>query len=120
MLSISDEPSEADYEHKEVPMRKLIVLIALMGAAATPVLAQPSSTTSTLAITSATPVVASRGQMLIGSDHSRLGSVVSVEGDGSASIIFDGRMLTVPASTLKMAGGKLTTTLSKHELTAMQ
>ena len=101
-------------------MRMPIVLIALMAAAATPVMAQPSSPTSTLAVASATPVVASKGQMLIGSDHSRLGSVVRVEDDGSASIIFDGHMVTVPVSTLKMADGKLTTSLSKHELTAMQ
>ncbi len=100
-------------------MRTPVVFIALIAAIATPVLAQTSSPTSTLAVASATPVVASRGQMLIGSDHSRLGSVVSVESDGSPSIIFDGRMVTVPASTLKMADGKLTTSLTKHQLTAM-
>ena len=100
-------------------MRTPVVFIALIAAIATPVLAQTSSPTSTLAVASATPVVASRGQMLIGSDHSRLGSVVSVESDGSPSIIFDGRMVTVPASTLKMAHGKLTTSLTKHQLTAM-
>ena len=99
-------------------MRMPVVLIALFAAAATPVLAQPSGAASTLAV-AATPVVASKGDMLIGADHSRLGSVVRVESDGSASIIFDGRMVTVPASTLKMADGKLTTSLSKHQLTAM-
>ena len=101
-------------------MRMPMVLVALLAATATPVLAQPSGATPTLVRATATPVIASKGQMLIGADHSRLGSVVNVESDGSAAIIFDGRMLSIPASTLRMTDGKLTTSLSKHELTAMQ
>lgn len=93
-------------------MRMPIVLVALM-AAASPVLAQSADAT-------ASPAVATKGQMLTGADRSRLGSVVRVDGDGSVAIIFDARMVTVPASTLSVASGKLVTSLSKRDITAMQ
>ena len=98
-------------------MRNAIVLLALFTVAVMPAVAQTSSAAPGVA--TATPV-ASEGKMLIGADHSRLGSVVRVESDGSAAIIFDGHMVTVPASTLRMAEGKLTTSLSRHDLTTME
>ncbi len=93
-------------------MRTPIVLAALIAAAA-PVLAQPAAAT-------ASAPIATKGQMLTGADHSRLGSVVRVADDGSVAIIFDAQLVTVPASTLTVADGKLVTSLSKHDLTAMR
>lgn len=107
-------------------MRTPIILFALV-AAATPAVAQPASgaatpvmANATSAVVTAAPVAPTKGQMLIGADHSRLGAVVDVEDDGSVGIIFDAHMVTIPASTLKMADGRLMTSLSKHELTQMQ
>ena len=60
--------------------------------------------------------VATEGKMLLASNGARLGAVYRVTGDGSAQLIVEGKMVTVPASTLSVVDGKLTTTLSKSEV----
>jgi hypothetical protein len=64
--------------------------------------------------------VAEKGKMLIASNGTRLGAVYRVGNDGSAQVIIDGKMVTVPASTLSAADGKLTTSLSKNEVLALR
>ena len=63
--------------------------------------------------------VAEKGKMLIAANGARLGSVYRVGPDGSAQIIIDGRMVTVPANTITLANGKLTTSLTKSEVLAL-
>ncbi|HMK85389.1 MAG TPA: hypothetical protein VK437_05480 [Steroidobacteraceae bacterium] len=65
------------------------------------------------------PAVAEKGKMLVASNGSRLGIVYRVGPDGSAQIIIDGKLVSVPASTLSNVGGKLTTSLSKSEVLAL-
>ena len=60
--------------------------------------------------------VATEGKMLVASNGARLGAVYRVTGDGSAQLIVDGKMVTVPASTLSVVDGKLKTSLSKTEV----
>ena len=60
--------------------------------------------------------VATEGKMLVAANGARLGAVYRVTDDGSAQLIVDGKMVTVPASTLSMVDGKLVTTLSKSEV----
>ncbi len=60
--------------------------------------------------------VATEGKMLVSVDGARLGAVYRVTDDGSAQLIVDGKMVTVPASTLSAVDGKLTTSLSKSEV----
>ena len=67
----------------------------------------------------ATGAVAEKGKMLVTSSGTRLGNVYRVGPDGSAQIIIDGKMVSVPASTLSNVGGKLTTSLSKSEVLAL-
>ena len=62
---------------------------------------------------------AEKGKMLIAANGARLGAVYRVGPDGSAQIIIDGKMVTVPANTLTVANGKLTTSLSKSEVLAL-
>ena len=62
---------------------------------------------------------AAKGKMLLASNGARLGMVYRVGSDGSAQMIIDGRMVTVPASTLSSVDGRLTTTLSKSEVLAL-
>jgi hypothetical protein len=64
--------------------------------------------------------VAERGQMLVASNGARLGTVYRVGSDGSAQIIIDGKLVTVPASTLSNVDGKLTTNLTKSEVLALR
>lgn len=63
-----------------------------------------------------TPVKPTKGKMLYAANGGRLASVYRVEDDGSVQLIMDGRMRTVPASTLSIADGKLTTSLSKPDI----
>jgi hypothetical protein len=63
-----------------------------------------------------TAVVAVKGKMLYAAAGGRLGSVYRVTDDGAAQLILDGSMRTVPAKTLSIVDGKLTTSLSKSEL----
>ena len=62
--------------------------------------------------------IAEKGKMLMASDGARLGQVYRVAADGSVQLILDGRMVSVPASTLSLVGGKLTTSLTKRDLIA--
>ena len=67
----------------------------------------------------AAPASAVKGSMLISANGSRLAQVYRIGPDGSAQIIIDGKLVTVPASTLSVSGGKLTTSLTKSEVLAL-
>jgi hypothetical protein len=64
--------------------------------------------------------VAEKGKMLIAANGTRLGAVYRVGPDGSAQIIIDGKLVTVPANTISIANGKLTTSLTKSEVLALR
>jgi hypothetical protein len=76
---------------------------AVQGAAATP-----------------TAPVAAPGKMLIDANGGRLALVDRVDQDGSVEIIIDGRLVTVPAATLSVVGGRLVTSLKKPQVLALQ
>jgi hypothetical protein len=63
--------------------------------------------------------VAEKGKMLVAANGARLGAIYRVIADGSAQLIIDGRMVTVPASTLSSVEGKLTTSLTKSQVLAL-
>jgi hypothetical protein len=88
-------------------------LVALTCALAT------FTATAQNASSAATAAVAEKGKMLISSNGSRLGTVYRVGPDGSAEIIIDGKLVSVPAATLSSVDGKLTTSLSKSEILAL-
>lgn len=67
---------------------------------------------------SALAEVASEGVMLTASDGARLGAVYRVADDGSAVVIMNGKMVTVPVATLSRVDGKLTTSMKKNEVMA--
>jgi hypothetical protein len=60
-----------------------------------------------------------KGSMLVAANGARLAPVYRVGADGSAQIIIEGKMVTIPATTLSMAGGRLTTSLTKNEVLAL-
>ena len=59
-----------------------------------------------------------RGTLVVSAEGSRLGPVYRVTSDGSVQIILDGRMVTIPASSLSTQNGALTTSLKKSEVLA--
>lgn len=60
-----------------------------------------------------------KGSMLVAANGARLAPVYRVGPDGSAQIILEGKMVTIPAATLSMASGRLTTSLTKNEVLAL-
>lgn len=58
-----------------------------------------------------------KGKMLFDNGGTRLGVVYKVTADGSAQIIFEGKLVTVPGTTISDAAGRLETNLSKSQLT---
>ena len=58
--------------------------------------------------------------MLTAANGTRLGAVYRVGPDGSAQIIIDGKLVTVPANTISITNGKLTTSLTKSEVLALR
>jgi hypothetical protein len=67
----------------------------------------------------ASVVAVAKGSMVVSANGSRLATVYRVSPDGSAQIILDGKMVTIPASTLSVAGGRVTTSLTKSEVLAL-
>lgn len=86
-------------------MKKLQFVVLMAALATLPAMAQEK--------------VAEKGKMLVAADGARLGAVYRVSDDGSAQVIIDGKMVSIPASTLSTADGKLTTSLTKHEVLAI-
>lgn len=63
-------------------------------------------------------VAVTAGKMLYGPDGRRIASIYAVRTDGNAQVILNGRLVSVPAGTLSDVNGKVTTSLTKRELTA--
>jgi hypothetical protein len=89
------------------------VIVLISAVAAVSAVAQGESTSP------ANVAVASKGKMLVAANGARLGSVYRVSADGSAQLIIDGKMVTIPAATLSTTDGKLTTSLSKNEVSQL-
>lgn len=77
------------------------------------------SAVTAVQVAAATPVAAT-GKMLIDANGGRLAPVDRVDSDGSAEIIIDGRVVTIPATTLSVVDGKLKTSLKKPQVLALQ
>lgn len=85
-------------------MKTLILAIAAL-ALATPVLAQA-------------PVaeMAKAGKILRDSAGATVGRIDRVEADGTVKVIFDSRVVAVPADSIKVVDGQASTTLTKREV----
>lgn len=90
-------------------MKRLCSILAIAVAISAPVSAS-MATESTHA---------REGVMLTSADGARLGAIYRVSDDGSARLIVRGKMATIPASTLSMIDGKLTTSLTKSAVNAL-
>ena len=96
-------------------MKRLCFTVLMCTLATVGFVAQEPSRTEA----ASTAAVATKGQMLMSANGSRLGEVHRVTADGSPQIIIDGKLVTVPASTLSTVNGHLTTSLSKSEVLAL-
>lgn len=87
---------------------KKVSFFALVGALVT---------VSTMALPQAASAAeAQQGKMLYTSAGGRLVPVYRVTADGSAQIIFEGKIVTIPASTLTLTEGRLVTSMKKEQI----
>lgn len=61
-------------------------------------------------------VTAHVGQMLRDASGGRVGAVTEVYKDGSVQVIYNAQLVTIPAASLTAPDGKLTTSLTRKQL----
>jgi hypothetical protein len=93
---------------------KMIALLAglIATVSLTPALAESASGTSTVSV--------NKGKLLFDSAGHRIGTIYRVSSDGNPQVILNGHLVTVPASTLSNASGKIMTSLSRADLDRAQ
>lgn len=77
-----------------------------------------AETQSVREVTEAAPVAFNAGTMLYSSAGYRVAPIYRVSADGNPQVILNGRLVTVPASTLSTVDGKVATSLTKKEIAA--
>jgi hypothetical protein len=65
---------------------------------------------------SAAPVNVVAGKTLYSANGNRIATVYRVSAEGRVQVILDGKLITVPSSSLSEVDGKPTTSLTKAEL----
>lgn len=68
----------------------------------------------------ASSVNVTAGKMLYGANNARVASIYRVTPEGAPQVILNGRLVTVPATTLSEVDGKVTTTLTRVELSRLR
>src|ERR1700758_4537433 len=101
-------------------MKKFAALaaVATLAVFATPAAFAAESSQSVRAATDAAAgaVAVNAGKMLYTSNGQRIAAIYRVTSEGNPQIILNGKLVTVPASTLSDVNGKVTTSLSKQDL----
>ncbi|MEO6093535.1 MAG: hypothetical protein ABIT04_02760 [Novosphingobium sp.] len=103
-------------------MKKIayLILVAAAGLAPMAAAAAQGDSTATTAVSApeaaASAVQINAGVMLYTSNGYRLGPVYRVSSQGNPQLILNGKLVTVPASSLSETGGKVSTSLSKKDL----
>jgi len=64
-------------------------------------------------------VTAHVGQMLRDASGGRVGAVTEVYKDGSVQVIYNAQLVTIPAASLTAPDGKLTTSLTRKQLSQL-
>lgn len=106
------------FSFSETPMLKIVSLAAV---AVTVVLSAPAIAESSQSVQAATDAPAgvlalSAGKMLYGSNGQRITAIYRVNAEGNPQIILNGKLVTVPVSSLSDVNGKVTTSLTKSEI----
>ena len=102
-------------------MKKLVPLAALATVATlavvpTAVFAETTQSVREVTEEAAAPVEVNAGKMLYAANGYRIAPIYRVTEEGNPQVIMNGRLVTVPASTLSDVDGKVTTSLSKKEV----
>ncbi|MCW1431193.1 hypothetical protein [Novosphingobium sp. JCM 18896] len=90
--------------------------LAILAAPAAVFAAESSQSVRAATDAAAGAVAVNAGKMLYSSNGQRVAAIYRVTADGNPQIILNGKLVTVPASTLSDVNGKVTTSLTKIEL----
>ena len=101
-------------------MKKFAALaaVATLAVFAAPAAFAAESSQSVRAATDAVAgsVAINAGKMLYASNGQRIAAIYRVTAEGNPQVILNGKLVTVPATSLSDVNGKVTTSLSKSEL----
>ena len=100
--------------NKLVPIALLATLATFTMAPAAVYAAETSQ--SVRETTEATAVNVRAGNMVYGGNGQRLAAAYRVTKDGTVQVILGGKLVNIPANTLSLVNGKITTSLTKAEL----
>lgn len=101
--------------NKFAPLAALATF-ATLAVVPTAVFAETTQAVREVTEEAAAPVDLNAGKMLYSSNGYRIAPIYRVTNDGNPQVILNGRLVTVPASTLSEVEGKVTTSLSKKEI----
>ncbi|MDE2596812.1 MAG: hypothetical protein KGL44_08050 [Sphingomonadales bacterium] len=102
--------------NKFTPIALIATAIVLAGVPAAVFAAETSQSVRAATEATAPAVSVTAGKMIYGANGQRIAAVYRVTAAGAVQVILDGKLVTVPASSLSEANGKVTTTLTKSEL----
>ncbi|MDE8653461.1 hypothetical protein [Novosphingobium album (ex Liu et al. 2023)] len=101
-------------------MKKFAALaaVATIATLAAPSIAFAETTQAVHEVTeeAAAPVEINAGKMLYSAAGYRIAPIYRVSAEGNPQVILNGRLVTVPASTITDVDGKVTTSLTKKEI----
>lgn len=95
-------------------MQSFKFVVIALGLAAAPALAQADAVPAT----AAAPAAVKKGSMIFSSEGRRIGRVDYVRGD-AAGVIFDGRFVNIPVSTLSSDASGFKSSLTRAEISKL-
>lgn len=101
------------FVERDCPMLRhfaLALALAFTPSLVAPVMAQTTSASADI----------QAGRILRDAGNVRLGKIDRVNPDGSVRIILDERFVTIPAETLSVQNGEVTTSLTKKEVARLR
>lgn len=93
-----------------------VAALAVMAVPAVVFAAESSQSVRAATEAPAGNVAVNAGKMLYSSNGQRVAAIYRVTSEGNPQVILNGKLVTVPASTLSEVNGKVTTSLTKSEL----
>lgn len=100
---------------KFAPLAALATVVTL-AVVPTTVFAETTQSVREVTEEAAAPVQFNAGMMLYSTAGYRVAPIYRVSADGNPQVILNGRLITVPASTLSAVDGKVATSLTKKEI----
>jgi hypothetical protein len=94
-------------------MKKHVILA--LAAFAAPLAAHAAGDSATVRSEAGAPVQLAVGKMVY-SNTNRLAPIYRITGEGNPQVVLDGKLVTIPASTLSSVDGKIVTSLSRKDI----